>query len=855
MKKIKIRVKKPYIGYPGSTIAQNYSESMVHGYFRWDIKSKTDFDVEFKELPNPKPFVTIDWDTSVKNTLLIANQYPKGSRFRIRSHCHISQQDIQTLIYSLKQDLCATEVTFKIDQQVNKETLSAGTQTLVKNDLRNVDVITKLIRNFHPNESEELWKPVEDQVATYFSTLNDNAVRNVKWSLRKMEFDNMFIYGEGNVINFDNLHGIVGIFGQNRTGKSSIIGTLMYSLFNTTDRGPVKNMYICNIRKPYCLTKTHINVNGSDYVIERQTAKHENKKGIVSAPTSLNIYNVKNDMTVDDLGGEQRNDSEKIIRNLIGQPEDFLLTSLSAQGEINQFISHGSSKRRQILSKFLDLDIFDKLYESANKDANTIKAQLRSYPEKNWETLKQGYEQKLEEIENDIAEKTYQLEKKTFQLSKIKEEFNKYEGHSPVTLSQVESMRVRVEKLSSTLVTRKSEIQNLVSEIKKLEEKEATTNELLEDNDIDSYREKYGELLKLESSVQNLKHKHENLSSTVKRYNKSLKLLDEVPCGTMFPTCKFIAAAHQEKALVPETKQLLESANEKLTSTTILLNEMKKEDIRGKIEKLEKLSSLNSKIKLDLSSKRIDLIHLEQKFKENEEKYIESKDRFKELEMALDKAENIEVVTLRSKLEECTKAISSLDSDKLRLASEKGRTQSELASLEKERKARTTLLSSLKTYELISSAFNKTGIPKLIMMSQLPIINEEISKILAGIVDFTIVLEAEEDSNSMEIYIDYGDSKRIIELASGMEKMIASIAIRVALINISSLPKTDMFILDEGFGALDDTSIEACTRLLSSLKKYFKVIFMITHVDNVKDCADVILDITKNENDARIYYA
>ena len=58
----------------------------------------------------------------------------------------------------------------------------------------------------------------------------------------------------------------------------------------------------------------------------------------------------------------------------------------------------------------------------------------------------------------------------------------------------------------------------------------------------------------------------------------------------------------------------------------------------------------------------------------------------------------------------------------------------------------------------------------------------------------------------MDIYINYGDSRRIIELASGMEKMMAALAIRVALINISSLPKTSMLMIDEGFGSLDETN-------------------------------------------------
>ena len=139
-------------------------------------------------------------------------------------------------------------------------------------------------------------------------------------------------------------------------------------------------------------------------------------------------------------------------------------------------------------------------------------------------------------------------------------------------------------------------------------------------------------------------------------------------------------------------------------------------------------------------------------------------------------------------------------------------------------------------------------------MDQLPRINAEILKILRGVVGFTVELEADHESNSMDIYINYGDSKRIAELGSGMEKMMASLAIRVALINVSSLPKTNILIIDEGFGALDETNLEACGRLLNSLKKWFRNILIISHVDAIKDCVDNTIDILKNGKDAKVYY-
>ena len=121
-------------------------------------------------------------------------------------------------------------------------------------------------------------------------------------------------------------------------------------------------------------------------------------------------------------------------------------------------------------------------------------------------------------------------------------------------------------------------------------------------------------------------------------------------------------------------------------------------------------------------------------------------------------------------------------------------------------------------------SFSKRGIPSQVIHRLLPKINFEIANILQGVTDFTVELEVDVDSNSMDIFIDYGDSKRIIELASGMEKMIASLAIRVALINVSSLPKSDIFVIDEGFGTLDSENLTSMFMLFDYLKTHYDAI-------------------------------
>ena len=181
-------------------------------------------------------------------------------------------------------------------------------------------------------------------------------------------------------------------------------------------------------------------------------------------------------------------------------------------------------------------------------------------------------------------------------------------------------------------------------------------------------------------------------------------------------------------------------------------------------------------------------------------------------------------------------------------------TEEDIKKLLIEKEEYKSLNEEFKIHDLFSTAVSKKGIPTMLINSCLPKINKEIENILNGVVSFKIELAEDFKGNNLNVFIDYGDSKRVIECASGMEKMMASIAIRVALTNISTLPKSDMFIIDEGFGALDASNIEACAKLLKSLKKYFKTILIISHIDAIKDVVDKNLEVIIKGNDSYVEY-
>lgn len=856
-RKIRILVEKPWIAYPGSTIQQNYAEDRDHGYLLWDIKNPEKFDVNFHKLPNPRPFITIDWMGSVKETLEVARDYPQQSRFRIRHKDYLPHKDAVYLTQQLKQELAVSEVTFKSDHQtIHDFVQTSGTTTLLKEDLRNPDVLFRLLKEYYQDAAfaDEEWTQVLELIRGYVVEINDDAARNVTWSLKHLKFDNLFCYGENNNVNFQNLHGIVGIFGPNRSGKSSLPGTLMYSLFNATDRGSIKNLHVVNTRKPYGMSRVILSINGIDHVIERQTTKNENKRGEVHASTALNFYRVDDGAELADLAGEGRGDTEKTIRQQLGTAEDISLTSMSVQGGINQVIELGSSKRNQMLSKFLDLDIFYKLYQLSSSDLNSTKALLKSMPEQDWHRLAQDKMKAIKECDAKIESLSTALTDGYEKLNELRNNLLQHRDVIPVTKTQVEQQRTRVSEQLALVEELNRLVRDNKEKIEKSETKLLTIDRLRKDYDLNDLRKKQDAIRKLESTLEKLKHSHQKESSLLKQQKRSVKILDAVPCGNQFPSCSFIKDAHETKGLISAQAEKVKTVTQSLADAQASLDELRVNDIADQIKKLEDLNALHSQLTTKVTDLKIQNVKNEGSLSSASETLRQLETRLTEMETALRNDENVEVVSLRNEIDALQSKLARYDREKLDLATRRGREAVAIETLAADRKKRQAALQKTKLHELVATAFSKKGIPHFILMNRLPIINAEISKILSGVVDFTVELERDDESEQLEIFLNYGDSRRLIDLGSGMEKAISSIALRVALRNISTLPKSDFFVIDEGFGVFDDAGIEACNRLLTSLKRYFRLIIVITHIDGVKDVADHVLEITKIEKDSKVTF-
>ena len=231
--------------------------------------------------------------------------------------------------------------------------------------------------------------------------------RNVSWSLKSIEWDNLFNYSEGNCINFEDLSGIVGILGKNFSGKSSVIDSFLFTVFNTTSKNNRKNIDIINQKREEGSGKAEIQVGDNTFVISRSIQKYK-KKGNTEARTELDFEIVNGD-EIESLNGMTKMETDQKIRQTFGTYADFHTTALSSQMDSMSFLNEGSAKRKEILAKFLDLEIFEKKLKLVKESSVDVRGALRLLNGKN-------FEQDHKETRTDLAKNEILIENKNAAL-------------------------------------------------------------------------------------------------------------------------------------------------------------------------------------------------------------------------------------------------------------------------------------------------------------------------------------------------------------------------------------------------------------------------------------------------------
>ena len=528
------------------------------------------------------------------------------------------------------------------------------------------------------------------------------------------------------------------------------------------------------------------------------------------------------------------------------------MTSMASQMDSLTFISQGVTQRKQILAKFLDLEIFDKKFKMAKKDSAEAKALLKKLEEIDFEGQLEEANNTLELSNTRLTEnqsKCSSLEDQTQQLTvklesiKAKVDAAPSELIDPVRLKK--QIHAKENTISSAKVENESYVEQISSDAATLEKMQKFVKQF----DVGSYQEKLGLINTKSKDLDILLSEIKNYSEQRTRLYKKQDLLSEVPCGDKFPNCKFIKDAHGSLDLVQVVESKMADVSTSVSKVEGEISELQPDKVKEYLDKynqlVEKKNGLASSLaNLKLSKEKNEgLIYKEESdlkpLKSRLSEYEDNKDAMEGLEEMLSEKQSLQTELSRAKREWDV-----CKSDTNNLFREIGSSEQIVKTLESKKSELQSLREEYSAFELYIRCCHSNGISYDIIKNRLPVINEEIAKILTGIVDFEVFIM--DDDKDLNIFIRHPKyDPRLLEMGSGAEKTIASMAIRLALLTVTNLPKPDLFIMDEPGTALDEDNMEGFVRIIDMVKTYFKTVILISHLDVLKDSVDTQINIDK----------
>ena len=856
------------VRYAGSTIQQNHGETNDKGLLLWDITDKDNFTCEHLAFKNPKPFITIE--LTPKGRMPRGTDIPSGARLRLVSNNNLPLSRMKKAVDIAKHRFQPESITFLNRAAGQRGTVEDLTSGLKVEDLRDPVVQKELIQEYL--KEYEVDDALMDRVVdlnSYYNKIieqNEEVGRNINWRLRKIEWDNLFNYGEGNSINFENLNGIIGIFGKNYSGKSSVIDSILYTMFNSTSKNERKNLNIINQNKSDCRGKVHISIGERDYTIERTSEKYIKRlKGeeTLEAKTDLNF-----EMTcaatgeTQSVNGLSRIETDKNIRKHFGTIDDFLLSAMASQHGSLSFIDEGSTRRKEIIAKFLDLEIFEKKFKLAKEDGADLRGALRRLEGRNYDeemgVASASLEDNNQELENQKSQ-CQNLKKQIAECDTKVSEVSAMIDSIPAEVINVHRVREELRSAENQEVSLAEQIEQKSSLREEKEELYSKINEYISTFNVQELNAKMKTIEEISNSIAQSESERETKLSETERLNKKIKMLADHEYDPDCKYCcenKFVKDAHVAKATLPMTQKQISNIDTQLAAFRVELEKLYPNEVQDKLTKYEKILTKKAEVGNAIADLNLEIERTAISMEKIGIKIAESKAKIQEYEENKDAIENLEqlmqdLATFQNQATAYSADLDSCEACVLELVRQNGSLEQMLKSIRDDKEEYLELQEKYAAYDLFMRCMHSNGIAYDVIKKKLPVINQEIAKVLANITNFEVFFE--DNGKKFDIFIKHPKhDARPIEMASGAEKTLAAMAIRLAVLSVSSLPKGDLFVLDEPGTALDEENMEGFIRLLQLIKIYFKNVLLISHLDSLKDCVDMQIMIDKKGGFAKI---
>tara|TARA_R110002095_G_scaffold41836_7_gene38410 strand:- start:2201 stop:5344 length:3144 start_codon:yes stop_codon:yes gene_type:complete len=838
------------IAYPGSLIQQNHGEALDHGILIWDVKTSK---AEFVEIHNDYGYVTIETDGP--NIIKSPHRMPNKPRIRIKFN-ETSAADMKKLVTTIRKKYNVQDITIQRTISANHET---NTNSIAIGNVRDVEYQNTLLTDFinvkfptaTPNELDAI-RHINRSINSKLPAVE--SVRHITWHPVSFEFENMFSYGDGNRVDFNKMSDVCGLFASNTSGKSSLLDAITYTIFDKCSKTS-KAHEVLNNKQSSFKGIFKFKMNDVLYTIERVGTKKKD----THVKVDVNFYT-----ETENLNGDERSDTNKSIRRYLGTYNDFILTAFSLQADNNNFIEKSQRERKDLLSQFLDITVFEQLHHLATDEIKETSGRLKAFKKTDFaetittsDTIIKDNSKLIKDInkkESTNQDLRNKLQEDILQLIETKQPTS-YEGEDISILQETEADLIdKIEVLQTTIDETEQTITKYQDKIDIISESVTIQNYNIQD-----LEDKVQQLVDTEFQLDDLQ---EDLKKQQRIVNDKQTKIEHLKTHEYDPNCKycvsnvFVQNAIQAKDEINQDRKILDSIQNDINLKNIEVTKLTvyKQSLEKYNESIDSINTHTNKI--ELLELQLQIHENDLQTKESElENNIERQDLFKRNETAIQhniKIDN-EIAVCKSKINTVTIEIKKLQ-DQIKtnhgeIEVAKTQRKTALAQLETYQQ----LEIEYKAYEYYLKSVKRDGIPYDLISKAIPKIETEINNVLNQVVDFNMVMNT--DGKNINGYIMYDeDNYWPLELTSGMERFISSLAIRIALINVSALPRPNFIAIDEGWGSLDAEHIASVANLFDYFRTKFDFSIIISHVDTMRDMVDNLIEVNKTDGYSQILH-
>ena len=843
--------------YAGSLVQQNFGETLdKHGFLVWDLDTMT---YEEVDIQNDYGYYTLDVDGGIVPDVTDMPLYP---RLRVRV-TNTDTADTKRMMADITAKYGVEDFTIIRTDTFNKKKTNDREARLEVDSVADINhqnsLVGEYIERMMPFVTKEDLLGIEKINRDINSRIQPSELqRNISWKPIKFDFSNMFSYGENNIINFNKVNGLMGLFAPNAQGKSSLFDAISFCLFDKCSRA-YKASAIMNNRKADFHCQLEFSIDGVTYGIRRE-GRTINKGKNVKVDVDFWREGINGR---ESLNGTERRDTNQVIETYVGRYEDFVMTALSLQANNALFIDKSQSERKDLMAQFMGLDIFDKLYDTATNDIKDVNALIRNF-------RKTDFTSELAQKETDLNSKREEydsLDADKLELEKRKGELDE----QIINLSQqiipiqgnlnIDTLNSKLKTIEgdltiwggtkSKLVEKHTEAKELVREAKEMVDSKVTIN----GTDIGDAQI---QLNLVKGQIKDTLHQIELLESAIEHNKEKLSHLAEHEYD---PNCNFCMNNVFVKDAKETEKKLVEQGNQ-LETLNILHGALITQlgELAGVEEQFQqwkewtdehkRLIVVRDRLESDIKTcdSKIELLQLQlERVKADIKRYNDNVET-----ITNNQALDIQIQNVRREKKGVEIQISDVNKLMLRLMSEVGATKTYIDNMMAKMEEVKELESKNQLYTFYLDAVKKDGVPYELISKALPAIENEVNNILGQVVDFSISMDT--DGKNINARIVYEDQEWALEMCSGMEKFISGLAIRVALINICNLPRPNFLVIDEGFGTLDADNLSSLFMMMQYLKTQFDFIWVISHLEQMRDIVDGLIEIKKIDGFSKINF-